>query len=180
MRWQDATCLGVTVFWSDESAARITSATVCDRSGNRMTFVAEKMATEVVERAERVLVPRVVPALIRAFDDGERVVFGGMGIDHTGITDTGGTDATRRVFISWAAVRHIDIEARIEISVYSRGQRTRHWISLGDVPNAFFAWHVIEHAAARADVPVRYSEEGRLPRRVPFPRPHDTPGGPYR
>jgi hypothetical protein len=167
VRWHDAAWLGVTVYWSDESAARVTSATVCDRSGTQMTIVAEKTATALVERADRLLVPRVVPGLIDAFDNGERVEFGRLGIDHAGITDTG---TAPPVFISWAAIRYIDIEARLEISVYRRGNRTRHWVNLGTVPNAFFAWHVIEHAAARADVPVRYSEEGRLPRRVPFQR----------
>ncbi|HEX4702240.1 MAG TPA: DUF6585 family protein [Pseudonocardiaceae bacterium] len=164
IRWQDVIWFSVRVDELDASPfPLITSCTVGDRSGNRVKLPARMGGKLLAEKADRLVAARVVPELVRAFDAGDRVSFGRMAIDHHGITDNG---AAQQRFFAWDAIRSIDIDARVDITVH--GHRRSREISLNETQNAFFAWHVIEHAAASANVPIRYVREKNMPPRVPL------------
>lgn len=109
----------------------------------------------------------MVPSLIRAFDVGEPLSFGGMRIGRSGITDVGAADAAAPAFAAWQDMREITFKARVGIGIWSAGRKSCHDIDLANVPNGFFAHHVIEHAAVQAGVPVKYLEDRRRGPRLP-------------
>jgi hypothetical protein len=105
---------------------------VRDGAGNQVTARGPVLA----RRAAAVLAPRVVPALLAAFDAGEPVSFGPVRIDRQGITAPEGTGDSAARLMAWTDMRRITI-----------------------------AGHIIERGAAGADVQVGYRQEKRLPPR---------------
>ncbi len=113
--------------------------------------------------AAEILTPRVVPALLDAFDRGEPASFGPVRIGWQGITVSGAAGRS----VAWADMRQITIGARTGIDVRTTNRKTRLRIDLDDdVPGGFFAHYVIERGATRAGVPVEYQQERRLPTRA--------------
>jgi hypothetical protein len=82
VRWDDAVSLSVRVVRPEGSDAYIGPSTVRDGAGNQVTARGPVLA----RRAAAVLAPRVVPALLTAFDAGEPVSFGPVRIGRQGIT----------------------------------------------------------------------------------------------
>lgn len=163
IRWDRVISLTVRIVRADETPDYIGSATICDGSGTCLTTRGPALA----RKATQILTPTVVPPLISAFDAGEPVTFGRMRIDRSGITDAGRPGAAEPVFAAWSDIRRISFDARVSIRIWTANRKAGAKIDLEDVPNGFFAHHVIEHAAAQAGVPVEYYEEKRLPPRPP-------------
>lgn len=166
LRWPDATWLSAVLMRPDESTPHLFHVTVGDRHGN--VVAAERVssgslrvtiADALARKADQMLSPLVVPPMIDAIDAGGSVVFGDLGIDRATITDA------RSAPIPWPEIRSITIDARLKITVHPHRHRS-HTFDLERVPNGFFAWQVVQHAADLAGVRVRYTQEGRLPKRV--------------
>lgn len=165
LRWPDATWFTVGLAESTESPVYyVISCTVGERSGRHVTLV-RWQGQALAARADQVLAPRLALDLLRAFDTGDPVRFGRLGIDHAGLTDTR-QDGAAPVFVSWQALRSITIEGRVKIVLQDHAGSRRYPIDLGGVPNAFLAWRVIEHAVASHQIQIRYTEDGLLPPRV--------------
>jgi hypothetical protein len=162
LRWDEMTTLRVSVARPDESAAYVALSTACDERGTCVTTRGRALA----DRAARVLVPVVVPALIGAFDAGEPVSFGRLRIDEAGLTDLSGTEPA---LMAWPDIARIVFTARVRVGLVPAEKGRSVVIDIEAAPNAFLAHYVIEHAAARAGVPVSYAEDKRLPPRQPVP-----------
>jgi hypothetical protein len=134
---------------------------VRDGAGNQVTARGPVLA----RRAAAVLAPRVVPALLTAFDAGEPVSFGPVRIDRQGITAPEGTDDSAARLMAWTDMRRITIDARTRIGIRAADGAGDFRIALDDIPNGLFAGHIIERGAAGADVQVGYRQEKRLPPR---------------
>jgi hypothetical protein len=76
-------------------------------------------------------------------------------------------DGAEPLFAAWSDIRRIAFNARVSVGIQTADSKNTLRIDLEDVPNGFFAHHVIEHAAAQAGIPVEYHEEKRLPPRLP-------------
>jgi hypothetical protein len=161
VRWDDAVSLSVRIVRPEGSDAYIGPSTVRDGAGNQVTARGPVLA----RRAVAALGPRVVPALLSAFDAGEPVSFGPVRIDRHGITAPAGTDGSASRLMAWTDMRRIAIDARTRIVIRAADRGGDFRIGLDDIPNGFFAGHVIERAAAGAGVPVEYRQEKRLPPR---------------
>jgi hypothetical protein len=163
VRWDDAVSLSVRMVRPDESDAYIGSSTVRDRAGNEVTARGPALPRRVAE----ILTPRMVPALLDAFDRGEPVSFGPVRIDGRGITVSGSGDGSGGRFVAWADMRRITIDARTGIDVRTADRKVRLRIDLDDdIPGAFFAHYVVERGATRAGAPVEYQQERHLPPRA--------------
>lgn len=103
-RWDHVISLTVRIVRADESADYIGSSTICDDDGG--TSLTARGAATACE-ASRILIPKPVPPLIRAFDAGEPVTVGDMRIDRSGITDASRTDGAEPVFGAWSDIRRI-------------------------------------------------------------------------
>jgi hypothetical protein len=162
VRWDDAVSLSVRVVRPEGSDPYIGPSVVRDEAGNQVTARGPVLA----RRAAAVLAPRVVPALLKAFDAGEPVSFGPVRIDRQGITaPDGGSDEPASRLMAWMDMRRITIDARTRIGIRAADRGGDFRIALDDIPNGFFAGHVIERGAAGAAVPVGYRQEKRLPPR---------------
>lgn len=168
LRWQDAAWLTVVLRRPEENDPHVEHVAVGDQHGNvvavehviggiRTVSTAEALA----RNADQVLLPLVVPPLMDAFDAGERITFGDLGIDREGITNKG------RDPVPWREIRLITVNARLKITVYPQ-ERRAHTFDLDNVRNGFFAWQVIEHAAGLSGVRVRCMQDNRLPSRVRY------------
>lgn len=168
IRWTDVVSASVVLLRSEDDGTSLESCTVNDRNGDHVTVARAVIAYPseqvhvVVRKAEQVLTPSVVPALIRAFDAGERLGFGDVSIDLHGITGPNGTFA-------WQDIQVIFLDARVRLEVKTPDRRRTYAIDMAAAPNAFLAYHVIERAAARADIRLGYTNDGVLPPRLPTP-----------
>jgi hypothetical protein len=186
MRWADLVSLSVRIYREGEGEPFIATSTVRDRQGNSMTagvppssfwaLSQESGGAVLARKADPILTSTVIPALISAFDEEGQVSFGSVRIDREGITDATGKRSSRPLRLAWPDMRKIDIDARLLIHVNGRKGEAKVYsaINLGESPNAFFAYHIIERTAAQANVPVTYSGEegtgeGSLPPRLPAP-----------
>jgi predicted pyridoxine 5'-phosphate oxidase superfamily flavin-nucleotide-binding protein len=134
---------------------------VRDGAGNQVTARGPVLA----RRAAAALAPRLVPALLSAFDAGEPVGFGPVRIDRPGITAPAVADGSAPRLMAWTDMRRITIDARTRIGIRTVGRGRDFLIDLDGIPNGLFACHIIERGAAGAGVPVEYRQEKRLPPR---------------
>jgi hypothetical protein len=164
LRWDEAVSLSVDVIRPDDSYAYIRSGTLRGRAEPGVTV----RGPALVERGTRLLARPVVGEALRALDEGKDVDFGTLRIGRAGITDTREESFRDPVTVAWADMRRIDVDARLRVSVLPAGRGKSPRFDLDTVSNGYFAHYVIEHAAARAGVPVGYSEEKRMPPRLPL------------
>ncbi|HEY2264426.1 MAG TPA: DUF6585 family protein [Streptosporangiaceae bacterium] len=157
VRWDDAASLSVRIVRPDGSDPYIGPSTVRDGAGSELTTRGPVLAA--------VLAPRVVPALLGAFDAGEPVSFGPVRIDRQGITAPAVADGSAPRLMAWTDMRRITIDARTRIGIRTVEPGRDFLIDLDGIPNGLFACHIIERGAAGADVPVGYQKEKRLPPR---------------
>jgi hypothetical protein len=167
VRWDEAVSLGIDLIRSDDSYAYIRSATLRGRVGTGVTVRGSVRGRALVEQGTRLLAGPVVGEAFRALDEGQDVDFGTMRVGRAGITDTRDERFRDPVTVAWADMRSISVDARLRVNVQRAGRGKPLVLDLDTVPNGYFAHYVVERAAARAGVPVRYSEEKRLPPRLP-------------
>jgi hypothetical protein len=175
IRWDDVISLSVQVYRPDEGEPSISSSMVSDQAGTSIrvrgtTYVSHLprigLASALVNKASQILVPTVVPAFLREFDAGQRVSFGNVWIDRSGISGARARGRPEPEFVAWPNVQKIDINARTAITIRAADRRLNPFIDLGNIPNGFFAPYLIDHAAAQVGFVVNYSGEKRMPARV--------------
>jgi hypothetical protein len=164
VRWDEAVSLSVDVIRSDDSYAYIGSGTLRGRAGTGVTV----RGRALVDQGARLLAAPVAGEALRALEAGKDVAFGDMRVGRAGITDARNEMFRDPVTVAWADMRSIDVDARLRVSVLLAGRRGKSLrFDLDTVPNGLFAHYVVERAAAQAGVPVRYSQEKRMPPRLP-------------
>jgi hypothetical protein len=176
VRWDDVVSLTVQIYRPDEGPPYIWSSVISDRDGTsvgmrgitRVSYLPRTgLATALAAKASGLLVPKVVPAFIREFEAGQRVTFGDVWIDRSGVCTAVTARKPEPEFVAWQDVRKIGINARTGISVGAVGRRRDLFIDLGNIPNGFFTHYLIDHAAAKAGLDASYAGEKRMPARVP-------------
>jgi hypothetical protein len=158
--WDRAASVTATVESSGESG--LTTVTACRVRGQDGAEVVvdagygPSTPRDFLREAARVLAPRLVPPLIRAYDSGEPVIFGATRIDLAGITSARGSGG-QTVFTPWHDMRHID--GRLgdlvpAVAIRTAARRARS-VTLSGEPNGIFVFDVARHAAARNGVEFR-------------------------
>jgi hypothetical protein len=114
--------------------------------------------------AERILGPRIVPALISAYESGEPVVFGSWRISQAGVS--GGLGTTNTVFVPWADVHDITVASEkyshvdppsLVVLTFADGPESRTKslrLSLSGVRNGVFLPVLLRHIAERGNLPL--------------------------
>ena len=152
LRWDDLTSISMKVVQGDEED-RIVSCEFRDRGGQTVSLAGfYGAADEIAHAAERILTPRLLPALVARYDAGESVYVGLLTVERWGLSAPGTSGMRWR--ISWPEIRYIDISKdghRLAVMDATGPVRT---IMPGGEPNDFLARHLIEHAARRSGVDV--------------------------
>jgi hypothetical protein len=109
--------------------------------------------------AVRVVGPRLVPAMIMAYEAGRVAAFGPVGVDQHGVTVPGPGTLVPWPDIRSIRMRHVDLArgGRVVRAVHlsCRGKPGQRKIEVSGLPNGIFLPRVIAHAAARHGVPVK-------------------------
>jgi hypothetical protein len=174
IRWDELASVAMsTSNEGDSSDLYVTRTVVSDQAGTTITvdrLYAAEAPPDLASKAIQGLTPRLVPALIRDFDAGVPVSFGGVRVDAEGITNACGVQASEPLLTRWAEMKRIDLAGPGAAVTVVTGRFSSQRMSLDDVRNGPLAHHVIEHAAAGHGVEVRYLDQKALPARLPTPQ----------
>jgi hypothetical protein len=174
IRWDElASVAWRTKYESEGEDLYVASTTVRDRAGTSITLdrlYSQETPPDLARKAIQVLTPRLVPGLMRDFDAGRRISFGGLSVDREGITNACGVQATAPLLTRWPDVQRIDIEGPGAAIRVVTGRFSSQRMDLDDCDNGPLAYHVVEHAAARHGIEVRHRDQQALPGRLPAPQ----------
>ena len=150
LRWNQLESMSITTA-SGYDDDYVSSCVLRDRAGNTLTVSRHLNAfDEVVAAAERVLAPRLVPALIARFDSGQPATVTNLTADRHALS--WGT-AWR---VPWPEMRAIDFELQGQRAAVKVGWHARNSqrLVLDGQPNSFLVRYLIAHAAALAGITV--------------------------
>lgn len=152
LRWDDLTSISMKVMQGDDGD-RIVSCELRDRAGQAVSLAGFYSAADEIARvAEKVLAPRLLPALIARYDAGAPVFIGLLTVERRGLSAPGSSGMRWR--ISWPEISHIDVSKHgYRLAVTEAAGPVRMVMPEGE-PNDFLARHLIEHAARQAGVDV--------------------------
>ena len=141
---------------SDDDYGYRPSCVLRDRSGQYVT-VGRSFGSglnAVIEAAELVLAPRLVPGLIARYDAGEQVTMGSLTVSKDGLTHLGAPPVIPSWYVPWTQVRRITthLGGRQVVVREAGGPARRH--GAGGMPNGFTILYLLRHAAGRAGVEV--------------------------
>ena len=159
LRWAHLDSVSITTGVGYEGVY-VSGCVLRDKAGNALTVSQHlKAIAEVAAEAERVLAPRLLPALITRFDSGQPVVVGRLTAHRHGLrwgAVPGVAQSPAEWGASWSEVRavHFDLQGqRAGISI-GWDARRHQGIVTDDEPNSFLIRYLIAHAAATAGITV--------------------------
>ncbi len=161
IRWAEVD--SVTLAFStdeDTSSDKLDSCTLRDSTGTGITVDDRyvRIRPGLVREADRILSPRLVPPLIRAYESGEPVIIGRDRIDRAGVTHVRGTG--KALLTPWNEIRWISVVQETPADPAS-AIRIGHasgrgaLIKLSGVRNGIAIPHLIKYAAEQNGVPLR-------------------------
>jgi hypothetical protein len=152
VRWDDLASLRMRISDGDED--HVTFCELGDRAGQAISLSSFGTAvSEIAGNAEKLLIDRLLPALIARYESGAPVYFGLFTVEQRGLSAPGGPSGLRWR-ISWPEVSYIDIGPLGHRLTVKDAAGSVHVVRPEGEPNDFLARHLIEHAARRARVDV--------------------------
>lgn len=161
-RWADVRDFTVDYFEADDAAPRLSDFQLTTVTGTVLPglrgFRFRPEARAVAAAAQRVLAPRLVPAMTEAYASGAPVSFGRVRVSREGITVSGWSPSD--ALIPWPEVKSIhmtyifekDGDYVHEVIVGSKGGRPTREIAVSGLPNGIFLPRLIAFAAAREGI----------------------------
>jgi hypothetical protein len=171
VRWADVERVTISYYQPPKSVAMLFGCLLSGRDNAALAMIVGypgRGLHRLVTEADRALAPRMVPPLIRTYESGEPVTFGGIRVDpEKGIT----VDPVTGSRVVWTDMRRVEIvyspryghgaTAVLGIRVRPRSEGRAPGVHVSGLPNGIFLPHLIAHAAERHGVQVR-----RYPRRA--------------
>lgn len=169
-RWADVRDFTVHYFEADDAAPRLSDFTLTTVTGTTLPglrgFRFRREARAVAADAERILAPRLVPAMTAAYESGAAVSFGRVQVSRAGIAVSGWGSPGEPV--PWRRVKSVHVTYILkkdgdyahEVIVGGEGLPTTE-ISVSGLPNGIFLPRLIAFAAAREGTMVTgYRKDG--------------------
>jgi hypothetical protein len=159
-RWSDVRDFTVHYFEADDAPPRLSDFQLTTDTGTTLPglrgYRFRREARTVAAEAERNLAPRLVAAMIAAYESGATVTFGRVQVSNEGITVPGWSPAGE--LIEWPRVKsmHVTYTGKDggyahEIIIGGKGLPTTE-ISVSGLPNGIFLPHLLAHVAGRQGV----------------------------
>ena len=152
VRWDDLASLRMRI--ADDGEDQVVFCELSDRAGQVVSLAGFGTAAgEIADVAEKLLIDRLLPALIARYESGAPVYFGLFTVEQRGLSAPGGPSGLRWR-IAWPDVSYIDIGPLGRRLTVKDAAGPAHVVKPEGEPNDFLARHLIEHAARRARVDV--------------------------
>ena len=169
-RWADVRDFTVHYFEADDAAPRLSDFTLTTVTGTTLPglrgFRFRPEARAVVADAERILAPRLVPAMTAAYESGAAVAFGHVQVSRAGLTVSGWGSPGEPV--PWRRLKSVHLTYILkkdgdyvhEVIVGGDGLPTTE-IGVSGLPNGIFLPRLLAFAAAREGIMVTgYRKDG--------------------
>lgn len=157
-RWQDVSEFTVSYFQGDDDVPRLDGCWLRTEDGTQLPGLSGlRRSSElraIVTAAERLVGPRLIPALTEALEAGEELRFGRVHVGRAGIAIWPPEDN----LFAWPDIRSIHLTYLDrggyphEVIVGRRSDRVTQTVDVSGLPNGIFLPHVLAHAARRHGV----------------------------